>query len=302
MVSSKETIEKIKEIIEKYHNALMITALGTSAIKPSELKMLEEAGIDVSKKASMMALAYHHNMLNRDGDPTAPTSVEDMQDQQSAPGVRHEGEAHEYAVEHSEENVKNLITKMKQDVSARIEGIIRDNNQSYKMNALQNLDRTDAADEMVKEATLSQLKRNLRATSSDANRDWSRVVSTEISNIIGIGSTDRIVTDNREKDLDDVYVYRIVKNDAALCKYCRKFYLDSDGSPKVYKLSTLLANGSNYGKKAADWTSVIGATHPRERCSQVLELKPGWEVLPGGKPNFIGREKWEEYIFNKVST
>ncbi len=122
-----------------------------------------------------------------------------------------------------------------------------------------------------------------------------------MSNAIGIGSVDRIAEQNEGKDFGDVFVYRIVVNDAALCKWCRRFYQDSDGSPRVYKLSTLLSNGSNYGKKTADWLPVVGATHPNERCSQVIELKRGWKVLPGGRQTYIGNEKWAEYIVNKVS-
>jgi hypothetical protein len=153
---------------------------------------------------------------------------------------------------------------------------------------------------LVKESTLSKLKQKLRDTTQDVNRDWLRVATTVMSETIGNGSVDRIVTDNRDKDAGEVYVYRIVVNDAALCKYCRRFYMDEDGSPKVYKLSTLLGNGSNFGKKKDSWLPVVGATHPNERCSQVIELKPGWKVLPGGKQTYIGLEKWNDYIVNKV--
>ena len=80
------------------------------------------------------------------------------------------------------------------------------------------------------------------------------------------------------------------------CKFCRRFYGDVGQSPKVYKLSSLLANGSNYGLKTDQWKPVVGATHPNTRTSQIIELKPGFQVSAGGKVTYIGREKWNDYL------
>lgn len=301
MVISKSTIENIKQIIDKNYKRLTISLLGPSVLSGQELRKLEEQGIDVNNFESLMEVAYNHNFLNQEGSETAPTSVEDMKAQQSAPGVVPQGEAHDYAIEHANENVEQLISKMKTDVATRVESIIRDTNTQYKANALQNLDRPDSADELIKEGMVGQIKQQLRDSSGDATRDWTRIATTEVSNVIGIASTDRIVAKNQDKNLNEVYVFRTVINDSKLCKYCRSFYLDSDGSPKVYKLSTLLSNGSNYGKKTADWKPTVQATHPNERCSQVIEVPPGYKVLSGGKLTYIGVDAWNDYIVNKVT-
>lgn len=299
MVTSKAVIEIIKKIIDRRHKALVISLLGREMFSRAELNELEKNGIDTSNKTSLMELIYHHNFINKHGT-SGPNSVEDMKSQQSVPGAKPEGDAHSYGVDHANEALKTAIDKLKQDVTARLVSLVQENNQNYKYNALQNIDRTEEFDNLVKESTLSKLKQKLRDTTQDVNRDWLRVATTTMSEAIGNGSVDRIVTENRDKDAGEVYVYRIVVNDAALCKYCRRFYMDEDGSPKVYKLSTLLGNGSNFGKKKDSWLPVVGATHPNERCSQVIELKPGWKVLPGGKQTYIGLEKWNDYIVNKV--
>ena len=79
--------------------------------------------------------------------------------------------------------------------------------------------------------------------------------------------------------------------DGALCDYCRKFYLEPDGvTPKVYKMSELVANGSNYGRKAAEWTPTLGATHPNERC-ELVELPDGWGFEPGSnRASYIDKD------------
>lgn len=296
MVVSKSTLQKIREIIDKHYAKLTISMLGRNAFSPKELAQMKAAGIDTSNKSSLLEMAYFHNFVNMPLSHESPTSVEDMEVQQSQASIKPTGEAHDYTVENLNDKAKQLVDKLKEGVKSRIEGFIRGNNDSYKMDALQNLDRSDELDQLVKESTLGRVKQKLRDSSGEANRDWQRVIVTELSNAIGAGSIDRIVTDNRGSDLNDVYVYRIVVNDALTCKYCRRFYGEPGDAPQVYRLSTLLAHGSNYGLKPENWRAVAGATHPNERCSQILELKPGFMVKPGGTVSYIGLAKWRDYI------
>lgn len=302
MVTDKATIEKIREIVAKNYNRLAISVLGRGVLSEEDLRKLKEAGVDTSNQDSLMSLVYHHNYINHPVGKNAPTSVEDMKNQQKIDDIKPSGRAHQYAEENINDKMKQLIDKMKTDVMTRLEGIVRENNDQFKVDSLKNPLRSESMEELVKESTLGKLKQRLQDTSKDGNRDWMRVAITEMSNAVGIASADRIMVDNADKDMDDIYVFRIVVNDAKTCKYCRRFYVDSDGSPKVYRLSTLLSNGSNYGKKTDDWKPCAGATHPNERCSQTIELKPGWQVNANGSVSYIGLEKWRDYIFHKLAS
>lgn len=296
MVISREALAKIREIIDRHYTQFSISMLGRSVFTESELKEMKAAGIDTSNSDSFLSMVYFHNFINNPRGPNAPTSVEDMKGQQSQADIKPTGEANEYTVDNLNDKAKQYIDKLKTDVVTRLEGFIRDNNDAYKFDALQNLDRDVALDNLIKESSLGRVKQKLRDSSKDANRDWGRIALTEMSNAIGIGSVDRIVTDNRGSDLDDIYVYRVIVGDALTCKYCRKFYGDVGEPPKLYRLSTLLANGSNYGLKTDSWKPVSGATHPNTRTSQVIELKPGFMVRPGGSVTYIGLAKWKDYI------
>ena len=72
-------------------------------------------------------------------------------------------------------------------------------------------------------------------------------------------------------------VYKHVFDQA--CETCVKLYLTNGlgSQPKVFKIDTLIANGSNIGRKKHDWKPVIGSTHPWCRCE--LESLPvgEWE-------------------------
>lgn len=297
MIISKKTIEKIREIINKHYNRLTISSLGKNQLDSKEVEELKSEGFDTSNNKSIMELIYNHNFINKAMDKNSPTSIEDMESQQKVPGIIPQGEAHEYTVDTLNESLKQYIEKQKQDISTRIEGIIRKFNDSYKLNALQNLDRDSYADRLVKESNLYKIKQELKETSGEANYDWNRVVLTEMGNAIGIASVDRIVSENKDKNLNDIYVFRIPVNDSKTCKYCRKFYNDTkNNSYKIYRLTTLLGNGTNYGKKADQWLPVLGSTHPNSRTSQVIEVPPGYKVNAGGTLTYIGLEKWQDYI------
>tara|TARA_R110000868_G_C10973188_1_gene771552 strand:+ start:87065 stop:87973 length:909 start_codon:yes stop_codon:yes gene_type:complete len=301
MVTNKATLDKIRKIIEKHYARLTISVLGKAVYSQSELDQFRALGIDTNKDDSFLELVYNHNFINPATEPDAPTSVEDMKIQQKMIGMVPQGEAHEYAVESLNEKTKQLIEKLRMNITSSVEGIIYQNNDEYKNDALQNLKRTFESDQLVKESSLGKVKQKLKELSGQANRDWQRVALTEMSNAVGVGSVDRIVSLNASKDLDEVYVYRVIVGDEKTCKYCRRFYQDADGSPKVYKLSTLLGNGTNYGKKTDAWQAVVGATHPNTRTSQIIELPSGWKVDPGGKMSFIGVDEFPEYIQNKLT-
>lgn len=294
MIIKASTLEKIRKIIEEKHTRLMVGMLGPDVLSTEELVELRRRGIQLADDASILERLYYHNYLNPHASKYTPTTLGEMKTQQNKTSTLPVTAIHEASKTYLNQNLKQLIEKQKADVLSRIEGLIQDTNNTFKFSQQQKLD------DLVQNNTVSQLKIKLRDLSHDGNRSWDRVVNTEVSNAISLGSVDRIVDENIDKPSDEVYVYRIVQNDAALCKYCRKFYMDSDGTPKVYKLSTLLGNGSNYGKKREQWLPVANATHPNERCSQVIELKPGWRVLSGGSVTFIGKELWNQYIQKKV--
>lgn len=295
MVTSRATIEKIRKIIEKHYAMMTVSVLGAQVFSGDELRKLEEAGIDTSNRESMLAAVYYHNFINNPLSKLSPQNLKEMRMQQNHPGMKPESAATKYSVESINDRTKQFIDKLKADVSTRLENIIRENNDQYKFNALNDPERTSIADDLMKESSLGKVKQRLRDSSKDGNRDWQRVALTEMSNAIGIGSVDRIAQDNAGADLEDIYVYRVIVGDALTCKFCRRFYGDVGDAPKLYRLSTLLANGSNYGPSSS-WKPVVGATHPNTRTSQIIELRPGYAVLPGGSVTYIGLSKWRDYI------
>jgi len=297
MVISKEALEKIKKIVENRYNSLLLTLGGKQILSNKELEELKKMGFNVENTDSLLHLIYYHYILNTPSKLESPLSINEMKKQQMA---LPDNKIHKIAVEHLNENFASQVDKLKAEVQTNLESLIRNINMSFRNQALQREVKPEEFNRLLKESTIGKIKQELRAYSGDVYRNWDRIAITETSNAIGLGSADRIITQNKDKNPKDIYVYKIVVQDAALCKYCRGFFLDTDGVPSVYRLSTILSNGTNYGKKANSWKAVIGPIHPNCRESGLLELRPGWKVTTGGKLEFIGQEAWEKYIQSKV--
>lgn len=297
MIVSKSILAKIKDIVEKHYNALMVSVLGRDVLKDAEIERLRHFGFDVENRESLISLIYYNNVLNDLLGPAAPTSIEEMRRQQTA---KPETVTSKAAEEHLNEMFAQSVDKIKGSIQSGFEGAIREYNLTHRNEMLQDLGRPEARDQLIRESTVGKLKQTLKDLSEDGSRLWSRVAITETSNALGMGAIDRIAEQNKGKDFGEVYVYRISVQDAALCTHCRRFYVDSDGSPVLYKLSTILSNGSNYGRKVPEWKPVAGATHPNERCSGILELRPGWKLRPYGGVEFIGQDAWRDYVLEKL--
>lgn len=298
MVTSKIALELIRRIVERNYNRLMIAVLGDDNVSQT----VRDEFPNLQGK-SLLELAYYHNYLNEEGKADSPESFAEMKAQQSQPGALPLGSGHKFSVDFLNSNLQQLMNKQMNEVESSIIGAILDNNNNFKSDALKDITREDHIEDILKDQTLNDLFTKIKnKLDGKATSDWKRIINTEVSNAIGQGSTDRVVVANKNADSNEVYVFRINPEDSKTCRYCRKFYIDTDGSPKLYRLSTLLGNGTNYGKKAEEWQPTTGSTHPNCRDSQVIELRPGYVLLPGGKVTFKGLDSWRDYIHNKLSS
>lgn len=112
-----------------------------------------------------------------------------------------------------------------------------------------------------------KIVQQLREKTGDMERDWQRVVHTELWDAKLQGEAEAIV--NNESPLSskgkDTIVFKRPAHNA--CAKCKQLYLERDGiTPRLFKLSELAAFGNNYGKKQADWVPTLGTLHPNCMC------------------------------------
>lgn len=121
---------------------------------------------------------------------------------------------------------------------------------------------------VLEKRSIQNIVSNIGNQTSNWNRDWGRIVETEMQDIYQLGRAQTIMEDHGI----DARVYKNVFPGA--CKFCIKLYTtEGIGSkPKVFKLSSLIANGNNIGRKQKDWKPVLGTVHPFCFNSPFIEI------------------------------
>lgn len=125
-------------------------------------------------------------------------------------------------------------------------------------------------------------------------REWLRTAHTEVHNASEEAKAIAMSAGGR-----DPMVFKRPHADA--CAHCRLLYLKPDGvTPRVFRLSALLANGTNVGRRAGrptrsgrsrtEWKAVVGAVHPWCQCSLHV-LGGGMKFDRDGQLVYVGVKK-----------
>lgn len=127
----------------------------------------------------------------------------------------------------------------------------------------------EVADALANRRTADALATRLADQAGGWARDWTLVAQTEMTNAREAGSA----ADIAETFGDDARVAKIPNPDA--CPDCLRLYTTDGTTPRVFALKELVANGTNRGRKRADWLPTVDALHPRCHCT-LVSVPPGF--------------------------
>ncbi len=274
MALSQTTTKKIRFIIAKYGLYMRYRLLGPGSLKKSELVQLVNAGL-ISK-------ADARKPIISDAYVSAHTELLHGESRKS---VR------DYSIKHIHDSAGSYIDKFMDKTAMELGNIVQQQMHTQRNQSISAL--RGELEAGTGKKTNSQIAHELRKKTGDLYKDWRRVVTTELAEATNLGAFDAICENNREKSPDDVYVYKSGPHDGKTCDHCMRFWFTKDGvTPKVYRLSDLVANGSNVGKKVADWKPTVSVTHPNER-HYLLEIPNGWGFSSEGGITYKGRKHVE---------
>lgn len=145
-------------------------------------------------------------------------------------------------------------------------------------------------------ASAQEVAQQVRAATKDLRRDWLRVAHTEMHNAVEEAKAIVLTHSHPERD---PRVFKRPRPDA--CAFCKLLYLKPDGvTPRVFRLSVLLANGTNAGRRAGrptrsgrsrtQWKAVLGAMHPFCKC-ELFVLPDGMGFNNQGQMVYVGTVK-----------
>jgi hypothetical protein len=114
-----------------------------------------------------------------------------------------------------------------------------------------------------KKQTVSEIAHAIATKTGDWGRNFDRILETAAQTAFEYGKAADIERKNPGKDAP---VYKQPQQGA--CQHCIRLYLTNGmgSEPIIFKLSQLISNGSNIGRKVSEWKAVVGTVHPHCRC------------------------------------
>lgn len=255
---TKKQIQLLESIIKEHMNVIMqLTAgVGDKKLTPSLVKKL-----GLPKEISdLITDSYKYGKMSA----IAGKPLDKLDDKQLKPIMDKlkltpaQQKSVEYAQMNAQVHLANLQSKI---VSTVISTAIQDQSNMYS--SIKQV----IPDAMSNATPRYKVIQQLRETSNDWERDWHRVAHTEMWNAKCTGEAQAILDGESplSSDKGDTMVFKRPSPNA--CKHCKELYLEKGtNKPKVWKLSELIANGTNYGLKQADWKPVVGTVHPSCTC------------------------------------
>ena len=253
---TKAQIAKIKKIITEHMEVLMKIVVGDG--KPSP-ELLRKLGLP-KEVTDLITDSYKYGKLGvlrgKDLSKMSQSEVEKLLKKLTL--TKHQQKAVEYLQIKTQQSIDTLHAKVLANV---MNAVVQDQLNMY-----------ETVKKVVPDAVAEHTERykviqQLREQSGDWARDWHRVAHTEMWDAKVMGEANAII-DNESpvsKKGSETLVFKRPGPNA--CAQCKKHYLESDGiTPKVFRLSDLMANGTNYGKKTADWKPTVGILHPNCLC------------------------------------
>lgn len=276
-----EQVNEIKRIIAKRHAAIILRVLGPDALTPEEKELLDKNGIQIFGQESAIRNAYLFGQLQGQMDkPSSARMSYEAFKKRVAENPVTLSQPEEHAVRAAELHAGAHIRHLGANIEQQASMLIFREDSGMRARLLDEI-KPEITENIRKRESIGKLKKELGWLQRDWRRDWNRVAITEKTNAMNQG-----IADTMKEQHGDTWVYKRPMPDA--CKQCVRLHIGPDDHPRIFRLSALEANGTNVGKKAADWMPVVGTTHPHCQC-QIIRVPDGWgfdendELVPGGK-------------------
>jgi len=284
-ILTEKQIKEIAKIIENYTGVVLHAMTGTGKPDPETLKKLGIPANATSLIENAYVLGKLVQILN-ESDVKKITYAELKKRASKMPLTAMEKNSLKYA----QQNAAQYVTALGQKVGRQINTQIVNASKSANLEIMQrNLIRDTVSQSIIKQQTRGKLASELYHNTEDWARDWRRVAHTELWNSRLQGEVASILagdTIHGQAKGGDTQVFRRPSPDA--CNHCKRLYLETDGvTPKIFKMSELLANGDNVGRKVTEWLPTTYTTHPNCTCP-IAVLPDGFGFDSLGNLEFKG--------------
>lgn len=324
-----EVARDIAEIIRQYHVGVAAVFAGRAGMSEDDWKLAVALGVvdpnagedsiirDLHVYGALMA-----HMAQSKAQPRYGTTLDEMRAEiakNPIPMTTSEHKAAEWSAQKAASLIVGLGNKQgatigsklieaDRELDKRLRGVIRDvvSAKFGDADAAARMKELGQAEGLGSEffddqfrSTIGRMKSDIGHATKDWARDNQRIAQTESHTALSEGMAERFKAEEDEAAEEAaraprrLLAYKLPRPDA--CKHCLRLHLDG-GVPRIYYLDEIEGNGTNHGRRAADWLIVIGSTHPWCSCSllqvpALLEMPKSWRsgeaapsvIGPGGR-------------------
>lgn len=269
-------IHGILRLINQFHIIFLGQTLGKSFLSKDDLKVLKEAGVDVAKMAEkdVVTNAFKLGLLARTlrDRKMRRMTYDQFTDFASSDRFIPLSDFEKEMVNSLKMALYSDIKGLGNRVSADFSHIAIEADKKQRMK-YEKIIAQETKDAITDRKSVIKLASEIGHKTGDWSRDLDRIADYQLHRAYCSGKVALMLRGDR--DPKDVKVYFHVFESA--CKECVKHYLtDGVGSqPKVFKLSDIINNGTNVGRKTKEWLPVVPPMHPWCRC-EIEELMEGY--------------------------
>lgn len=271
MLFTESEIKKILGNVDFMVAKMVAQMLGKSFLTSEDLNLLKSKGVDLIKLLPKFPAHYQAFLFGRISAAVGTTEATQMSYSDFTKFLSNMGlfepttremSFYRVAANKTYTHIKGFSERIKNDIRASISAEELSYLQAQEVAKADSVLRKELLDGTFEKRSVKKITSNLANQMEDWNRDWGRIVETESQDIFNLGRAVNIM-----KEDSDPLVYFDVFPGA--CRHCIRLYLTHGvgSQPKIFRLSELMANGTNYGVKSKDWKPTIHPVHPFCRCN-----------------------------------
>lgn len=294
MLFTTEQVTELLNLLEYHHLFVFSTNFGTDILSEADKSLLKTFGVDIEKISKETPLYEKMFLFGRlsgilkDDQVNSidyPNFLEFIKSGQYIPLNKRERFELEIAKRKTYTHLKGFKEKARGEFESIIIGEEQRRRQEYET-AIQEETEKGVADRKSTQKIVSELGHRME----NWNHDWNRIVTTEMNNIFQQGRAEVF----REIGGEDTLVYKTVYPGA--CRHCIRLYTTKGigSKPRVFKLSNLIKNGTNIGRKVIDWLATLFSVHPLCRC-HLVRIPKGY-IWSDEKKKFVMPENIERKV------
>jgi hypothetical protein len=278
---------KIHQLIVDHHLAFTVDVLGPDAISRADYQRLVRQGLlkDKPLEHAQVAIQAAHTvgkLATNDPNLTKMKPDQFWRFVETAPPQFSQQERD--AMTASRSVVGRLITNLGVGLLNEFEQTTHEEGAKLRHEALATVQH-EVALGIARRSSRSEIEKRLKKKLDETERNWSLVVTTELHNAQEHGKALGLARGGR-----DPLVFKRPRPDA--CRFCKALFLVKGGRPRVFRLSELVNNGTNFSRRArrpvmrgagaTQWKPVVGCVHPGCQC-EMYELPDGMTLDSDGK-------------------